>query len=274
MSNLVVSFCILVMTVLPLRAADIEQISELSKALGLAEIIEIMREEGVGYGDELAKDMFPDRVSPEWTAIVEQIYDGEWMSETITLGLSDALANTDVTPLTSFFSNDLGKQIVALEISARRALMDSSVEEGSKEKLAILVESDDPRIELVGRYVDANDLLENNIVGTMNSNFAFYTALAESGAFDDNLTEQQILKDVWNQEPEIRADTEEWLFSYLVMAYQPLGDSDLEGYIALSKTPQGQDLNNALFSAFDQMFTEMSRSLGRSVAMFMAGEDL
>lgn len=274
MPRFAVLFSLLVFAALPLRAASPEQIDELARALGLPEIIEIMRDEGVSYGDELAQDMFPERGGEKWGVLVNEIYDDEWMNETVWNSMNEALAQTDVAPLIAFFTGNKGKRIVALEVSARRALMDSTVEEASKEKLAALVETGSLRLEMIERYIAVNDLLENNVVGSMNSNFAFYTGLADAGAFDESLTEEQILQDIWSQEAEIREDTEEWLLSFLLMAYQPLDDSDLEDYIVLSKTPEGQDLNRALFAAFDRMFVDVSRSLGRSAALFMAGEDL
>lgn len=259
---------------LPLAAADPERINDLAVALGLPEIIEVMREEGIDYGAELAKDMFPGRGGAEWRAVVDRIYDQDWMAETVWNGIAEGLSSTDLGPLMIYFTSPQGAQIISLEISARRALMDEAVEEASKEHLATLIAADDPRLDLIELYVVANDLLENNVVGSLNSNFAFYTGLAQSGTFDQNLTEDQILTDVWSQEADIRADTEEWLYSFLVMAYQPLEDADLEAYIAVSETPEGQDLNQAMFTAFDGMFEEVSRALGLAAAAFIVGEDL
>ena len=72
----------------------------------------------------------------------------------------------------------------------------------------------------------------------------------------------------------IRSDTETWVYSYLSMAYQPLADSDLEAYVALSETEAGRVLNRALFEGFDQMDVAISRALGTAAARFMAGEDI
>lgn len=274
MYRLLVSIPILVLMGLPLRAASPQDVARLVDLLGLPQIIEIMREEGIDNGATMAQDMFAGQGGTNWTSIVATIYDKDWMARTIVEGLNRGLAQTDATPLIAYFDSDAGKQVTTLEISARRALMDKSIEAASKEQLALLVESEDPRLDLITRYMDANDLLEFNVVGTLNSNFAFYSGLATSGAFEESLNEDQILRDVWSQEAEIRADTEEWLLSFFVLAYQPLSDADLDGLIALSGTREGQDLNLALFMAFDEMFEQISTSLGLAVAQFMDSQEL
>jgi len=164
--------------------------------------------------------------------------------------------------------------LVDLEIGARRALMDEDLEEASKESAALAIADEAPRVAMVEDFIAANDLIETNIVGAMNSNYAFYIGLLDGGAFGQDLTEEQILKDVWSQEPEIRNNTFEWVYSYLLLAYQPLSDEELETYIAFSKSEAGQDLNTALFVAFDSMYEDISRALGLASSRYMAGQDL
>jgi hypothetical protein len=88
------------------------------------------------------------------------------------------------------------------------------------------------------------------------------------------MSESDILADVWAQEPEIRANTEEWLYSYLLMAYQPLGVEGLNAYEQIMATAEGRAMNAALFESFDQMYVAISRELGQSVAGYMLAEEL
>ena len=251
-----------------------EDIDPLARALGLPQIIEVMRDEGLVNGGELAEEMFPGRGGPNWKMLVEKIYDIDWMTKIVWSGLAAELKDSDIDPLVQFFEGETGRKIVGLEVSARQALLDEAVEAAGKERLEELTADGDPLLDLVTEYVEVNDLLEYNVVGAMNSNYAFYTGLQDGGAFDATLTEEQILTDVWSQEEVIRADTKDWLYGFLVMAYQPLTEAELTEYIALSETPEGQALNRALFVAFDELFVEISRALGRSAATFVVGEDL
>ncbi|MHC0055003.1 DUF2059 domain-containing protein [Actibacterium sp. D379-3] len=264
----------LVVLVLPARAAPSEDLDRLITALRLPEVVGIMTQEGIAYGDELEQEMFPARGGPRWRGMVATIYDADRLTGMMAQELATALDDTDLGPLIAFYEGPLGSRITGLEISARQALLDPAVEEASIEAWQMMQADDDPRLALLEEFVAVNDLVEMNVVGGLNANFAFYTGLNDGGAFPQDLAQQDMLRDVWSQEEAVRADTVEWLFSYLAMAYRPLDDGDLRGYIALSETSAGQALNRALFQGFDVMFRQVSRELGLGAAQFIAGQDI
>lgn len=249
-------------------------IAPLHEAMGLPEVISIMREEGLAYGDSVEEQMFPRGGGAAWRAAVNRIYDANQMDRILRDGLADALDEAGVDAMEDFFASDRGRRIVALEVSARRAMLDEAVEEESRAAAADLRATGDPLVALVERFSEVNQLVDQNVAGALNANLAFYQGLDEGRAFPGGMSEGQILADVWGQEPEVRADTEGWVMAYLLMAYAPLEEDDLVAYIAFSETPEGQALNRALFAAFDQMFTGISRDLGRAAARFIVGEQL
>ena len=259
---------------LPAMAQDQSVETRLFDALGMSDIIEIMREEGIVYGRQIGDDLLGGMVGTEWMAVVETIYDAEMMKTVVAAQMREELEGADVQAMLDFFSTDRGVRIIALEVSARRALLDDAVEEASKEAAAMASVDETPRFLQVQRFVEANDLIETNVVGAMNSNFAFYMGLMDGGALDGDITEQQILTDVWSQEAEIRQNTSEWVYSFSLMAYQPLSDADLDAYIAFSESDAGQDLNSALFGAFDGLFDDISFALGVASSVYMTGQEL
>ena len=274
MLRLTVVIATWLLVALPLRAEIPQAVQDLARVMAIPEIIQVMREEGLEFGDELADDMFPGRGGDEWRAMLDSIYDAERMRKVTMEGFAVALEGVDITLLTAFFSSPLGRQVIALEISARRAILDEEIDEANKAHVVELIKAEDPRIDLISEFIEVNDLLESNIVGALNSNFAFMTGLVDGGAYPQTRTEQQMLSDVWDQEESIRVNTAEWLYSFLSMAYSPLSDDELNAYIDISRTPEGQALNAALFAGFDEMFEEISRALGLATAQMMAGEDL
>ncbi len=255
-------------------AQGVAPIDTLYRALGLPEIIAIMRDEGIDYGRELQADLFGGRGGPHWHRLVDEIYDVDRMQAVVRNRLDSELAAENLAPMIAFFTSEKGREIVALEVSARRALLDEGIEEASREALEALILDSDPRLELLRDFAEAGELVENNVVGAMNSNYAFYTGLAAGGAYPGDLTEEQILTDVWSQEESIRAETEEWLYSYLNLAYRPLSDEDLAAYTAFFRTETGVTLNRAIFAAFDEMFTAVSLALGQGASRFLAGQEL
>jgi hypothetical protein len=174
----------------------------------------------------------------------------------------------------AFFESDLGQDIVELEYSARMAFLDEAIEEGAIAQYQTSEAEDGPMLAAVKSFVATNDYVEANVAGALNSNFAFYTGMIDGGALSSRMSESDILADVWAQEPEIRANTEEWLYSYLLMAYQPLGVEELNVYEQIMATAEGRAMNAALFESFDQMYVAISRELGQSVAGYMLAEEL
>jgi len=260
----------------PLRAqvADEARVDTLFDALGMPQIIDVMREEGLSYGESLAVEMLPGGPSDEWNRAVSAIYDVEMMQQDVRRAFGDAIEGADIDAILAFFTSAQGEQIVALEVSARRALLDEAIEEASRENAVIAMTDETPRYLLIRDFVTVNDLIEANVVGSLNSSYAFYMGLIDGGAMPAGVTPEIALQDVWAQEPQVRRDTIEWLYSFLLMAYQPLSDADLEAYVAFSQTQAGQDLTNALFEAFSGLFDDISRDLGLASSQFMIIQEL
>lgn len=261
----------LVLAVTPAFSATKAELDRLFEAIGTPELIEIMRTEGIDQADEIRESMFPGR-SSGWEPIASSIYDTGRMAAGFRAAFDAELSDSDVTALLEFFASDLGRQIISLELSAREALLDEDVEEAAKKAYADLDVRNPERFEALGSFVDENDLIELNVAGALNASLAFYRGLADGGSF--NLTEDVMLRDVWEQEPQIRADTTGWMMSYLAMAYEPLSDEELEVYKAMSLTDAGRDLNRALFAGFDQVFNRISYSLGNAASRFIQGDDI
>ena len=259
---------------LPAMAASPAEVDRLVGLLGVPRILAIMAQEGEGYGEELRVELLGDAPSPQWEALIDRLYEPEAMMAMFRPEFGELLAETEVAPLLGFFGSDLGQRIVGLELAAREAMIDPDIEAAAGERLAQMRDDGDPRLALLDEFVEANDLIENNVVGALNASLAFYNGLAGGAGFAETLTEDRILADVWDQEAGIRLDTVEWVYAYLAMAYRPLQDDELGAYIALSRTPEGQALNRALFDAFDVMYVGISEALGRGAAQLMAGQDL
>lgn len=252
-----------------------EEVRALFDALRLPKIVAIIAEEGIADGADLAQTIFgPGPVPSTWTEAVASIYDPAHIEEQMLADLAAALEGEDVAAMTAFFSTEPGASLIAREIETRAALSDDEAEEDAREDAAVAMAGEDPRVELLRRYVEALDLVEFNVVGALNSNLAYVGALMDGGALRPDMTESDVLSDVWAQEAQIRADTTEWVYSFLLRAYADASDADLEALIAFSETEPGQALNRAIFDAFDARFSEISRHLGLAAARYMTTEEL
>lgn len=257
-------------------AAGADDAAALQATLKLPEVFAVMSEEGRDYGRDLEADMFPGAGGRQWQEAVAGIYSTERMLADFGAIFEAELTriNTDTAAMLDFFTSDLGQRVTTLEVSARRALLDEAVEDASRLKLEEMRAEADPRVGLIEEFVTVNDLVEANVTGGLNANYAFYLGLADANALGREMSEDEVIAEVWGQEDEIRAETDLWVHSYLAMAYAPLTDAELEAYIAFSRTEPGKDLNRALFAGFDVLFVDVSRQLGRAAGAVLAGQDL
>ncbi|MGB1208076.1 MAG: hypothetical protein ACPG7W_02630, partial [Paracoccaceae bacterium] len=146
------------------------------------------------------------------------------------------------------------------------------VEDAARDVFRTLQGGDDPRLAQLDAFVAANELVEANVTGALNASFQFYAGMAQGGALD--LTEDEILTIIWQSEAETRADTREWVYGFLLMAYGPLDDDTLERYTDFSASAQGQVLNRALFAGFNRMYDGLSYDLGLALARDLSVRDL
>jgi hypothetical protein len=266
-------------SVLPVTAAFAQSTKpqNIADVLHMSDLIAVMQEEGLTYGRDLKIELFPEAGGQRWDGIVSTIYDAERMKQSFDKVFFEELQQNaaSMPDILAFFGTERGQRIVRLEIAARRKLLDTAAEEAAKVAVDNMRAERDPRLALLTEFANENDLIEQNVTGALNSNLAFYRGLSEGGAFSVNeMTEEEILADVWSQEPDIRAETEDWLFPFLSLAYGPLSDAEIQAYLEFSRTPAAKSLNNALFVAFDRMFDTISYDLGRAAADMLAGQDI
>lgn len=256
--------------------ASEEDAASLGEALRLSDVFAVMSDEGHAYGRHLEEDMFPGSGGRQWEELVRNIYAPDRMIPDFNAAFEAELARqpADIAAMLDFFSSDLGRRVTTLEISARRALLDEAVEDASRLKLEEMRAERDPRLSLVEEFVVVNDLVETNVSGGLNANFAFYRGLGDAGALGAEMGEAEILSEVWAQEDAIREETDVWIHSYLAMAYAPLSDAEMADYIAFSRSKPGQDLNRALFAGYNAVFVNVSRQLGQAAGAVLAGQDL
>lgn len=259
----------------PAGEARPAEVQALYEALELPGIVGVMAREGEAYGEELAAGLFPAGEPPAaWGEAVADIYDPTRMEAEVAQAFAGSLEGEDVAAMTAFFEAEPGATFAALELAAREAMLDEDVEQAAKEAAAVAVADGDPRLDLIRRYAEVNDLIETNVAGALNTNFAYFMGLIDGGATEGGLSEGDVLADVQSQEPQIRADTTEWMYSFLLMAYAPASDEDLEALIAFSESEPGQALNDALFAAFDGVFEDISHRLGLLSARYMTTQEI
>ncbi len=275
----VVALAFAFVSLLPVVARP-AQADDLAEALLLPELFEIMAAEG--RRSVLADDAVPLQgpALARFQADVEAIYAPEQMLADFVAALDDNLRPMpEVRADTiAFAQSELGREIMRLEISAREALLDDDVDYVARTVLEE-ARSDTARAQDRARLADvrariaANDLLELNVSLGLNTSFAYYRGMMKENAVS-GLNAETLLQLVWAQEPDIRADIEDWIESYFLMAYQPLDAEEMQALLDYAETPLARAFNQAMFRAFDTVFTDISHRLGRVLGQRMTAEEL
>lgn len=248
----------------------------LAQALQLDALFAILRDEGIAYGQSLEADMFPGGGGPNWAGAVNAIYDPATLRRGFEATLKAELADDPetLTKILAFFTSDLGQRVVGLEIEARRAFLDTEAEEAARVAADDRFAARDPKVDLLQRFIEAGDLVEMNVAGALTGNLAFLTGMSETGLYGEAMPTDDLMSDVWAQEEQIRDDSTAWLYAYLGLAYAPLTEAELQSYVDFMESPEGKRLNAALFSAFNDVFRQVSHDLGRAAGLAIQGTDI
>ena len=251
-------------------------VSGLSDALQLDALFDVLRDEGLAYGDMVESGLLSGGGGPGWSAAVSAIYDVPTLRARFDSAFAQAIADDPqaVAEITAFFSSDLGQRIVGLEIDARRAFLDVALEEAARVAADTAGAGRDPKVALIARMIAAGDLIEMNVAAGLTGNLAFITGMNETGSNGVILPPDALMTEVWAQEEQVRADTTSWMQAYLGLAYAPLTEAELSTYVSFWESPAGNHLNAALFTAFDAVFTPVFRDLGRATGLAMVGSDI
>lgn len=251
--------------------AEPARVADLVAAMHLPALIDVMRREGLAQGADLGAEMLPGRDNATWLAVLDRLYDADRMLTLVTADLATGLADVDVLPLVRFFASDLGQQLIAGELAARRAFLDPAVEAAARAALVDPAQADARGLSILA-FIAANDLVDMNVSGGMTASLRFYQGLAQGGQLD--MTEAEMLDDIWSRADETRSDSTDWLRALLSLAYRDIPVDGLQRYVELSLTPEGQALNMALFAGFDRMYADLNYALGLALASRLTGEDL
>ena len=246
-----------------------EKVERLALAMHLMQAMDIIVDEGDTQRQELDKTLLDNSGGEFFEAQVEDIFDPVWMRNRMTDAFEVGLTDAQLDQAIVFFESDLGQTIITLENSARRAFLDETIEDMAREAYEN-ASKDDVHYELVDEFIQVNDLIDLNVQGALSADYNFFKGLKYGPSSDD----AELLAQLLAEQDAVTADTTSWVYSFLLMAYAPLDETQMREYIAFSRTETGKALNDALFDGFDRMFDGISFRLGEAVAQVLNAPDL
>jgi len=254
-------------------SVNADEFRRLFDAMKIDEVVAILAEEGIPSALDLETSMFAGAGGARWQGEVTRIYNREVRQSELKDTLRQSLQEADLEPILAFLESERGRRITALEVSARRAFIDPEMEEMAREIFSDAEETRPELFDQVREFTDVNDLVALNVEGSFRSNVAFALGVHETGGFP-GLPIDELVDMLWEGDEAAEVAIANWLNAYLMTAYGPLPEGDLQAYIAFSRSDIGQEYNAAIMASFDALFADISYDLGRAAGRYMTQRDL
>lgn len=248
------------------------KITVLMDVMQVAEVVHILRDEGLQYGATLDEEMLDGEGGEFWAEQVRRLYDPQRMEMRLRRAFTEVLSAEDVEASIAFYASGAGMRIIESENRTRAALADPAVLEAAGDLLMQLRDDDASVLTLIERYIEVNDLVGNNVSGSMSQHYRFLKGLSDGGY--GQRRDDQLLDEVWQRRDIIVADTEDWLMRFLTLAYSTLPEKELQSLIVFSESDAGRALNSALFLGFERIYRDISYGLGRGIALNAKADEI
>lgn len=267
---------------LPSGAVAADEPAGILDAAGLAAVLQleptfaVLIEEARPGAADIEAQYFPGRGGVAWEGAVAALYDPAAMRARFEAAFAEALAGQEavIPAAAAFFASDLGQRVLSLEIEARRAMLDVTVEEAAEVAAQDMRDRRDPRMRLIRDLIAAGDLVESSVAGTLTAELAFSDGFAEGSPPGLTLPREDRILDIWADEAAVRGDSGAWLVRYMVQAYAPLGEAELKAYLRFSESPEGRAVTAAMTTAMEAALVPISHELGRLTARFALSQQI
>lgn len=244
--------------------------ADMHRVLRMDELLPVLRDEALAEARVMQQEgMIPASEAGAWTQAVARIHDPARLRAMLEVALREALRGQPQARLDTalvFYRESLGSRVLTLETQARAAMIDPGTDRAARAAWARAVAAGDPRVGRIRRLIEEADLVEPNVASGMNAALAFSAGFVDAGGVAMPQTEAQMLSDIWRQEPQIRADTRDWLEAFLYLAYAQLSDAQLDRLIAHAGSAPGRVLSAVLFAGYDRVYAQTSREMGAAAA--------
>lgn len=117
---------------IPAQTIQAEEPKQVLRALGLSDVIAVMRQEGLAQAADMSGALLPSGAASDWQRSLGMIYNMDQMEKTVTRRFFKELGDVEMAPVLAFLTSPTGQRLVALELSAREAMMEGDIEQAAR----------------------------------------------------------------------------------------------------------------------------------------------
>ena len=229
-------------------------------AMGIPALIAAFAEEGVQSIPSLDASFLGGQGGDVFAETAQRLYDPARIEAELRASFKDLVDPQDARQAEVFFASKQGMDIVALEVEARQAMVDDTLED------AVKAASSEASAGVL-RLISVRDLVEVNTDIAMAARHAFYEGLVSAAPGTQ-------APDIEGQRGIVAEDTRAWITGYYMLVASALDESDLDTYAAFWETDVGQGVDAALSEAFEKSYVTLSFGLGQIVGRLLPQNDL
>lgn len=282
MTRLFLSLAVFVAILLagaPRAAADAQaDAAAKSNAEKLDRLFQLMRVEEVlrGFPEALLQGM--DENPGAWGTdmpreavkqAAERHFNATVMANGMRLLMTGTMTPADLDAAIQFYSTDLGRRIVALEVAAAAPELADTVEKEGARIYGDLQDRDSPRIGQIRRMIEAMSLIDWGMAMVMNMSFAMFSAVYAGPEAEGGLSEEQILTMINASMGGLRGELTAVMNAESAFTYRDLSDEEFERYVMFLETREGLALAKASLDAIREVMINRSRAFGDELRVLM-----
>jgi len=145
------------------------QLSIAMDHLKVAELVDIMRIEGVDYAETLNAEMLNGQGGPVWANQVDRIYNPQKMSEVVRSGLAK-LSDDHLREINQFYGSALGAKVMKLEMAGRRAMLQDDLKDIAQDAYQRALAEDPKSLDPIHTIDRVGDMVERNVTAALTAN--------------------------------------------------------------------------------------------------------
>lgn len=261
----------LLLSALPLRAADRDKVAAFASVTGYDVVIKSLQRSAAASAAMAGNDTA--RFAQQYAVLAREVFDPELLHNRALDLLSQLLSDELLHAGADFYATELGQRLVEVENHAHETDYASRQAEGAR-LVADLSRSNPARIEALGAMNDTVGNDDLTIAGLVEMQTRFILAAQMAGSQKLDLSEpelrQQLQQLAKSGLPEMRR-------SGVVSAawtYRDISDSDLMDYLAALQTPEMTELYLVLNKVQFQVMVEFYEKLGARLGEIVPETDL
>lgn len=254
------------------RAADRDRLDAFLEVTGFDVALESIKLASGSAPEMLGID--PGAFGSEWTRLSDEVFDTDLMQGLALDILEKTLSDDLLIHAADFYASDLGQRLVVAENASHMYEDDATKQAEGEALVAGMVETDDPRLELIKRMNAAIDSAGHSTRAVMEIQIRFYLAASAAGVINLRMDADELRAFMEAQEDDFRLALQQSALKGATYTYQSFSEQDLEAYAEALEHPDMQQVYALMNAVQFEIMANRFEELASRMADLRPGQDI